>query len=335
MVEALNENLPSISVIIPTYNSERTLTQCLESIGNQEYPRNKVEIIVVDGGSKDKTLEIARKYKVEKIFHNSLRTGEAGKARGVEAAKNDIVALVDSDNILPSQNWIKTMIEPLKEPNIVGCEPLYYSHRLRDPLITRYCALLGMNDPLILYIGNYDRYNHVTGKWTDMPVKTVDRGNYLHVLLDEQNIPSVGANGFMVRSEVLKKLNYQPYLFDIDIVYQLVTNGLNQFAKVKIGIVHLFADDVGTFVRKTERRIRDYVFYERRRMRMYPWFQLARTRYRSRILKFVLCTLLMFPLAYDSMKGYKRIPDKAWLFHLLGCWITLLVYSIGLLYKLI
>jgi len=290
---------------------------------------------VADGGSKDKTLEIARKYKVEKILHNSLRTGEAGKAIGVEAAKNEIVALVDSDNILPSRNWIKTMIEPFKEPNIVGCEPLYYSYRLRDPLITRYCALLGMNDPMIMYIGNYDRYNHITGKWTEMPVKTVDRGSYLHVQLDGRNTPSIGANGFMIRAEVLKKLNYKPYLFDIDIVCQLVKNGLNRFAKVKIGIVHLFADDVNTFIRKTERRIRDYVFYEKCRMRIYPWFQLARARYRLRILKFVLCTLLMFPLAHNSIKGYKRIPDKAWLFHLLGCWITLLVYSIGLLYKLV
>lgn len=321
-------------MVVPTYNSECTLAQCLESIGNQDYPRKKVEVIVADGGSKDKTLEIARKHKVEKILDNSLRTGEAGKAIGVEAAENEIVALVDSDNILPSRNWIKTMIKPFEEPNIVGCEPLYYSYRLRDSLITRYCALLGMNDPLIMYLGNYDRYNHITGKWTEVLVNTVDRGSYLHVQLDGRNIPSIGANGFMVRAEVLKKLNYKPYLFDIDIVCQLVKSGLNRFAKVKIGIVHLFADDVKSFIRKTDRRIRDYIFYERRKMRMYPWFQFARTRYRIKILKFVICTLLIFPLVCDLIKGYKRTPDKAWLFHLLGCWITLLVYSIRLLYKL-
>jgi glycosyltransferase involved in cell wall biosynthesis len=56
----LNENLPSISIVIPTYNGEQTLAQCLESIVKQDYPREKVEIIIVDGGSKDKTLDVAK-----------------------------------------------------------------------------------------------------------------------------------------------------------------------------------------------------------------------------------------------------------------------------------
>lgn len=69
-------DLPSISVVIPTYNSERTLTECLENILQQDYPRAKIEIIIADGGSRDRTLEIARKYKVDKIVRNPLRTGE-------------------------------------------------------------------------------------------------------------------------------------------------------------------------------------------------------------------------------------------------------------------
>jgi glycosyltransferase involved in cell wall biosynthesis len=88
--------LPSISIVIPTYNSERTLTQCLESIARQDYPREKIEIIVADGGSKDKTLEIAKKFEVDKMLRNSLRTGEAGKAVGVEAARNEIAAFIDN-----------------------------------------------------------------------------------------------------------------------------------------------------------------------------------------------------------------------------------------------
>ncbi|MBL7085732.1 MAG: glycosyltransferase [Candidatus Cloacimonetes bacterium] len=50
-------NLPKVSVVIPTYNSERTLGMCLESIRKQGYPRNKIEIIIGDGGSTDRTLE--------------------------------------------------------------------------------------------------------------------------------------------------------------------------------------------------------------------------------------------------------------------------------------
>jgi glycosyltransferase involved in cell wall biosynthesis len=65
-------NLPSISIVIPTYNCERTIKACLDSIVRQDYPKDKIEVIIVDGGSKDKTLEIARKYGVDKNLRNSL-----------------------------------------------------------------------------------------------------------------------------------------------------------------------------------------------------------------------------------------------------------------------
>lgn len=320
-----SEDLPSISIVIPTYNSERTLAQCLESIARQDYPREKIEIIIADGGSRDKTLEIAKKFEVDKILRNPLRTGEAGKAVGVEAAKNEIILLQDSDNVLSSQNWLRRMVEPFEDASIVGAEPLYYTYRKEDSLITRYCALLGMNDPICLYLGNYDRYSYVTGKWTELQVKTRDDGNYLVLELDERNIPTIGANGFLVRAKALKKMKCKPYLFDVDIVYQLIRKGQNRFAKVKIGIVHLFADDVGTFMRKTYRRIRDYLFYERRGMRNYPWRRL----HKLGLLKFVLYTLLIAPLVRDSLRGFKRFPDEAWLFHPLACWLTLQIYGIN------
>lgn len=220
MNETLGGMLPSISVVVPTYNSERTLAQCLESVARQDYPREKIEIIVADGGSKDKTLEIAEKFEVDKILHNPLRTGEAGKAVGVQVVKNEIVAFIDSDNILPSLNWLGAMVEPFNDQVIAGAEPLYYTYRRGDALITRYCALMGMNDVLCFFLENYDRYNFVTERWTKLKVNAVDRGDYLVVDLDEGNIPTMGANGFLVRAEAFESVDYQPYLFDIDVIYQ-------------------------------------------------------------------------------------------------------------------
>jgi len=77
---------------------------CLESIKKQDYPKNKIEIIISDGGSTDRTLEITRKY-IQKIFPNPLKTGEAGKAAGIKHATGEIIALIDSDNILPSNSY--------------------------------------------------------------------------------------------------------------------------------------------------------------------------------------------------------------------------------------
>ncbi|MBU3956768.1 glycosyltransferase [Patescibacteria group bacterium] len=58
----VSKNLPSISVLIPTLNAASVLGKCLKSIVEQDYPKNKIEIIIAHGGSTDKTLEIAKKY---------------------------------------------------------------------------------------------------------------------------------------------------------------------------------------------------------------------------------------------------------------------------------
>jgi len=317
-------DLPSVSIIIPTLNSARTLGPCLQSIFEQDFPRDKVEVIVADGGSSDKTVEIAREYRVVKILSNPLRTGEAGKAVGTEMAKNEIVAFVDSDNILPSADWLRTMVKPFKDREIAGTEPLYYARREGDHLITRYCALMGMNDVLCLFLGNYDRYSYMTGRWTELRVDVVNRGDYLLVKLDERNIPTMGANGFLVRAKAIKSIDYKPYLFDVDMVYQLVMVGWKKYAKVKTSIVHIFANSLATYVKKTRRRIADYLYYEKLQARKYPWRRLDRLG----MLRFILCTLLIAPLIIDSLRGYRKLHDKAWFFHPLACMITLYVYSI-------
>ena len=316
--------LPTISVIIPTFNSERTLETCLKSIVNQDYPRRNLEIVVADGGSTDRTLEIAEEY-ADKVVMNPLRTGEAGKAVGARNAAGDLLAFIDSDNVLPRRDWFRRMVEPFEDPEIVGAEPLYYEYRREDGYITRYSALLGMNDPLCLFLGNYDRYSTLTGRWTELNVREEDRGGYIKIELSEREIPTIGANGFLVRREAVEECSIGDYLFDVDLVYELVRRGYDKFAKVKIGIVHIFCEDVRMFVRKQRRRIRDYMYYKRRGLRKYPWS----TVNKSGLLKFVGYTVLVLPLLFQVAKGYKKRPDVAWFFHIPACWMTLVIYACG------
>lgn len=315
---------PSISVVIPTYNSAKVLPLCMASIKNQNYPKEKIEVIIADGGSTDSTLEIARKY-TDKIYPNPLKTGEAGKAVGVRYSKGEIIALIDSDNILPSRDWFFRMTEPFKDNEIAGSEPLYYTYRKEDGYITRYCALLGMNDPLCLFLGNYDRMSLATGKWTEMPVIQEDKGNYLKIELNERKLPTIGANGFLVRRDALMDCNIGDYLFDIDIVYEMITQKKNKFAKVKVGIVHLFSGDVLTFIKKQRRRIKDYAYYKEQKLRKYPWSNLSKTR----LLKFIVYTITILPLVSQLLRGYWRRQDRAWWFHISACWITMAVYAVG------
>ena len=324
------EELPTISIVIPTCNSERVLRECLRSIECQNYPKEKIELIIVDAGSTDKTLGIAEEY-ADRIAANPLRTGEAGKAIGVRNSSFELVAFIDSDNILPTSDWIERMVEPFKDQTIVGSDPIYYTWREEDSTITRYCALMGMNDPLCFFIGNYDRYCHITGRWTGLTVIEHDEDHFLTVELDEKQIPTLGANGFLVRKDRLVDALIGDYLFDIDVVWTLVSKGHNKFAKVKIGIIHDFASSVSMFSKKQERRIRDYLYYRRLNLRKYPWGELNRPR----VLAFVLSTILIAPLLVQAGRGYSKKRDRAWFFHIPACWITLLIYSLRIISRLL
>jgi glycosyltransferase involved in cell wall biosynthesis len=88
---------PLVSVVIPTYNSEKTLTKCLESTKNQTY--KNIEIIVVDKNSGDKTVEVAKSYGV-KVFVIDARERSEQKNFGVKQSKGKYVYIVDSDFIV-------------------------------------------------------------------------------------------------------------------------------------------------------------------------------------------------------------------------------------------
>ena len=318
----MSDALPSISFVIPTFNSERVLDKCLESIRIQDYPRDRIEIIIVDAGSTDKTLEITKKYQVDKLLGNPLQTGEAGKAAGIKASTNEIIALIDSDNLLDREDWLKKMVKPFENPKIVSSEVLYWTYRRNDSLVDRYCALTGINDPICLFLGNYDRYSYLSSKWTGLPLEEeTDRGDYLEVVIDKNNVPTMGANGYLVRREIVSKIDCHPYYFDIDVVYQLIQLGYNRIARPKIGIIHLYCDKINTFYRKQSRRINDYFYFRKKGMRHYK-YNMASNGY----VKYLLYTLLILPLLCQSVKGYLKKHNIAWFFHPIACFGGLFIY---------
>jgi glycosyltransferase involved in cell wall biosynthesis len=106
-----------ISVIIPTFNEEENIAQCLVSLSHQTVPRTEYEIIVVDGGSKDATCDIARKY-ADQVFTQTSRKVGGARNDGVMAAKGEIIATTDADCILPP-HWIGRIAEDFRDPGVV------------------------------------------------------------------------------------------------------------------------------------------------------------------------------------------------------------------------
>jgi glycosyltransferase involved in cell wall biosynthesis len=90
---------PLVSIVIPTYNSEKTLAKCLESIKNQTY--KNIEVIVVDKFSKDRTVEITKSFGA-KVFRLNVERSKA-KNFGVNKAKGRYICFIDSDMELTSK----------------------------------------------------------------------------------------------------------------------------------------------------------------------------------------------------------------------------------------
>lgn len=318
----MTASLSKISILIPTLNAARVLEKCLKSIASQDYPKKKMEIIIADGGSVDKTLAIAKKYKA-KIYKNPLKTGEVGKAVALREAQGELVALVDSDDVLPNKSWLKRMVEPFSDKEILGAEPWEFTYRRKDSLVNRYCALIGANDPYCYFIGNYDKRSVLSGKWTGLNLDWKDKGQYLRVKIEKGLLPTIGANGTIWRTEVLKgAIGRSDYLFDTDIPYLLAKEKSFWFAKVKIGIIHLYCHSVKDFYRKQKRRAKDFFYLESKKERSKTY-----QRQRNRQLYFIVSAMTILPLVVQTARGYLKKRDRAWFFHPIACWLTLWLYS--------
>lgn len=112
-----------ISLVIPAYNEEKFIKKCLESVNNQTLKPN--EAILVNNNCSDKTIDIAKKYKI-RIINEKKQGISYARNRGFNEAKYEIIARCDADCILP-KNWIEQIAANFKNGNIdalVG--PLYY-----------------------------------------------------------------------------------------------------------------------------------------------------------------------------------------------------------------
>jgi glycosyltransferase AglE len=115
------DNLPGISVIVPVYNANSGIGGLIESLLEQDYPRELIEIIIVDNNSADQTREIVKQYPVILLEENEIQSSYAARNKGIKYAHNDILAFTDSD-CKALKNWIAEGVRALENSNadIVG-----------------------------------------------------------------------------------------------------------------------------------------------------------------------------------------------------------------------
>ncbi|MEN8907313.1 MAG: glycosyltransferase [Clostridiales bacterium] len=100
---------PFVSVIIPAYNAEKHIERCIKSLINQNYPKNKLEIIVINNNSSDSTKSILKKYSVIYKFEG-IPGPSAARNKGLKIARGKYILLLDADCVA-TKNWILNHIK--------------------------------------------------------------------------------------------------------------------------------------------------------------------------------------------------------------------------------
>jgi GT2 family glycosyltransferase len=117
-------NAPVASVVIPVLNGETTLGDLLIALKNQAGVPGRLEIIVVDNGSTDRTAEIARSHDAV-LLHQPMRGPSAARNLGLSRAQGDVVLCTDSDTV-PTRRWAASLLAAFAYPKVIlATGPIY------------------------------------------------------------------------------------------------------------------------------------------------------------------------------------------------------------------
>ena len=118
------ETLPAISLIIPVYNGEKGVAKTIKNALSIDYPKDKIEIIVVDDGSSDKSYEVAKGYEKYGVKVFKIQHGGKGKALNfaIKQSKGEFIANLDSDSFVDKDILLK-MAGFFENPDVMAVTP--------------------------------------------------------------------------------------------------------------------------------------------------------------------------------------------------------------------
>ncbi len=300
---AIVKNFPTISFIIPTLNVEAILENCLASIARQDYPREKIEIILADAHSKDRTREIGKKFGAV-ILDDNGKNMEEGKRLALRHATGDYIVFVDSDNEITHSDYLPLAVNALAQnPKALGVESYY----LASPKMTSFCAyvtqLLHISDPMAWLMSANPKLVARDGE--------IERW----ILPDGTFSYPLGANGFVFRRADLQSVQADEKFQDTHVALFLMKNGKREWLRLRgRGVHHYYIQTLWKFVQKRRRAVVHFLRVQQEMpvnwMKEKPPVPLW--------LAAVYCVTFFGP-AWHTLRGIFRDGDLRWLWHLVAC----------------
>ncbi len=313
------EKLPKISIVTCTYNGERVIEEYFSHIFSQNYPLEKIELIIADGGSKDKTLEIIKKY--EKLYPKTLKfminkkQYSIGKGFGMDnatqKATGEIIFQLDQDNILIQKDWLLNIVKIfLNHPEITAVQSRMSADKTSTSL-DRYMNDLGIEDPFAI---NYSLNAQIS--LNPQNFKYNKEGDFYTYTINKKNFFYAGDNGFAIRKKEFREIG--GYTQDIDNFYRMANSKKTYTIAIprKIKLHHKTSTSLKSMLSKRVYYAGHYVI-KNFQQRDFYWFNLKHNTFRQN-LRFLLSTsinLAIFPALIKAINKSTSEKKPYWFWH--------------------
>lgn len=300
---------------MPTYNAERTIEKALVSIREQQYPQEQIEILVVDGGSSDKTVEIAKKYEAI-VLNNPKKLPETAKEIGFLEASGKYAMYMDSDEIFANPNSIAERVKIFaNEPeikNVVATGKISVKNANPTVVYSNY-----VSDPFSFFVYNLNgnnRFDELKRKYS-----FYKKGNYVYFKFKEdETLPLFDAAANMFEMEYARKAyeqspNRSHFIANIFTFMAQETQSMGMLCEDFI--YHIPEDTYSVFLNKMKWRVINNVFKPEDEGIGFAARSKGDARLQRRQYLYVLYSAsIIFPL-WDSVRLSVKNKNVAFLLH--------------------
>ena len=302
-----------ISIITPTLNNEKDIESFLKSIRMQDFMQSDIEIIIADGGSVDKTLNIAKKYNA-RIINNPHVFADAGVNMGIKLAQGDLIMVLATDNIFKSKSALRRMANVFSDNSIYAAFPMQAVSR-KDTIFSSYINTF--TDP-----ANHFIYGYASNPRTFEKIFNIITKNNDYVIFDftsNTDIPLIAfAQGFTVRSDFRR--SSKNAFDDVTPVLELIRKNKKIAYVPSVALYHHTINSLSHFIKKQAWRTNNYLlgtnFGISHRKKMLSVSQ------NRRLSIWPIYSITILPPFFYGLYYLIKDKERMWLFHPILCIIS-------------